>query len=129
MAVSPEPKRGDIVVFTSPLSGPVLIKRIIGMPGDVIATAKGAILINGKPLREDYVRKVMGTPEPSDPFQNGMDWSLQKPYTIPAGHYFVMGDNRTDSLDSREFGPIARSALIGRGFARYWPLGRIGSLN
>jgi len=124
-----DPKRGDIVVFHPPFSGPVLIKRIIGMPGDVISLSEGAVYINGKPLSEPYVRKVNGKPEPSEPFSNGLPWSLQQPFKVPAGSYFLMGDNRTDSGDSRDFGPIARDQFVGRAFARYWPPGRIGGLH
>jgi signal peptidase I len=124
-----DPSRQDIVVFHSPLAGPVLIKRVIGMPGDEISLKDGAVYINGAKLDEPYVRKVEGRTVPSDPFDNGLPWSLQKPYTVPAGSYFMMGDNRIDSGDSREFGPVPRSQLVGKAFARYWPPGRIGGVN
>jgi signal peptidase I len=121
-----QPKRGDIVVFHPPFDGPVLIKRIIGLPGDEISLNGGFVYINGKRLDEPYVRRVDGRQEPSEPFSNGLPWSLQEPYKVPAGSYFVMGDNRTDSGDSREFGPIKRGQFVGRAFAKYWPPGRIG---
>jgi len=124
-----EPARQNIVVFHSPLAGPVLIKRIIGMPGDEISLRDGAVYINGKKLDEPYVRQLKGRPVPSDPFDNGLPWSLQTPYKVPAGSYFMMGDNRIDSGDSREFGPVPRSQLVGKAFARYWPPGRIGGVN
>jgi signal peptidase I len=123
-----QPERGDIVVFHPPFDGPVLIKRIIGLPNDEISLRGGFVYINGQRLDEPYVRRVDGRPEPSDPFSNGLPWSLQEPYKVPAGSYFVMGDNRTDSGDSREFGPIKRAQFVGRGFARYWPPGRIGGV-
>jgi signal peptidase I len=123
-----DPARGDIVVFHSPNPGPVLIKRIIGMPGDTISLKDGAVYINGVKLNEPYVRTIAGKPEPSDPFDNGLPWSLQQPYKVPAGSYFLMGDNRTNSGDSREFGPVPRSQFVGRAFARYWPLNRIGGI-
>ena len=123
-----DPARDDIVVFHPPFAGPVLIKRIIGMPGDVISLSGGSVYINGKKLDEPYVRTVKGKAEPSDPFDNGLPWSLQKPYTVPAGSYFMMGDNRTDSGDSREFGPVPRAQLVGRAFALYWPPNRIGGI-
>ena len=121
-----QPERGDIVVFHAPVVGPVLIKRIIGLPGDEISLSGGSVYINGRRLDEPYVRRLRGRQEPSEPFSNGLPWSLQEPYTVPDGSYFVMGDNRTDSGDSREFGPIKREQFVGRAFGKYWPPGRIG---
>jgi signal peptidase I len=124
-----EPQRGDIVVFHPPFDGPVLIKRIIGMPNDEISLSGGFVYINGQRLNEPYVRRTNGRQEPSEPFSNGLPWALQEPFKVPAGSYFVMGDNRTDSGDSREFGPIKRGQFVGRAFARYWPPGRIGGVD
>jgi len=121
-----QPERGDIVVFHPPFDGPVLIKRIIGLPGDEISLSGGFVHINGRRLDEPYVRRIAGRQEPSEPFSNGLPWSLQEPYKVPAGSYFVMGDNRTDSGDSREFGPVKRAQFVGHAFAKYWPPGRIG---
>lgn len=123
-----EPARGDIVVFHSPVPGPVLIKRIVGMPGDTLSLRDGAVYVNGQRLAEPYVRRVDGRPAPTEPFDTGLPWALQQPYTVPAGSYFLMGDNRTDSKDGRDFGPVTRGQLVGRAFARYWPPGRIGGL-
>jgi signal peptidase I len=121
-----QPERGDIVVFHAPVIGPVLIKRIIGLPGDEISLSGGFVYINGRRLDEPYVRLIDGHQEPSEPFSNGLPWSLQEPYKVPADSYFVMGDNRTDSGDSRDFGPIKREQFVGRAFGKYWPPGRIG---
>jgi signal peptidase I len=123
-----EPRRGDITVFHPPFDGPVLIKRIVGMPGDEVSLSDGAVYINGLRLNEPYVRRVKGRAEPTEPFSNGLPWALAKPYTVPPGSYFMMGDNRTDSGDSREFGPVPRRQLVGHAFARYWPLARIGGI-
>jgi signal peptidase I len=124
-----DPGRQDIVVFHPPFQGPVLIKRIIGMPGDEISLRDGAVYVNGTELAEPYVREVGGQTVPTEPFDNGLPWALQQPYTVPAGNYFVMGDNRIDSGDSREFGPVPRDQLVGKAFARYWPPGRIGGVD
>lgn len=123
-----EPKRGEVVVFNQPGTGLVLIKRLIGMPGDVLSVADGSLFVNGRRQDEPYVRQIDGMTSPTEPLANPEEWNLQRPYTVPAGSYFMMGDNRTDSADSREFGPVKREAMIGSAFARYWPISRIGGL-
>jgi signal peptidase I len=87
------------------------------------------VYINDKLLDEPYVRVINGQQVPSQPFTNGLPWSLQSPYLVPDGMYFVMGDNRTDSGDSREFGPVERGQFVGRAFAKYWPPGSIGGID
>jgi len=110
--------RGDIVVFKRSAHMPIsegeikdLVKRVIGLPGETIeSTPDQHIEINGQILTESYLPPgtALGPPIPKQ--------------VIPAGHYFVMGDNRTDSSDSRFFGPIARSQIVGRAFILIWPL-------
>jgi len=127
-----KPHRGDIVVFNSPpafgRTRITLIKRIIGLPGDTLKLQDGAVYINGRLLNEPYVRRVNGVALPTEPFAGNRGWSLAQPFTVPAGHYFVMGDNREQSDDSRDWGPIAKSDLIGVAFFKYWPLNRLGGL-
>jgi signal peptidase I len=107
--------RGDIVVFATPPgedAGPDvkdLVKRVIGLPGETISSAGGQVVINGKPLTEPWL--VPGTVTTGITTQ-----------TIPAGEYFVMGDNRSDSQDSRFFGPIHRNIIVGRVVIKIWPL-------
>jgi len=107
--------RGDIVVFATPPgedAGPNvkdLVKRVIGLPGETISSAGGQVVINGKPLKEPWL--VPGT------VTTGI--TTQK---IPAGEYFVMGDNRSDSQDSRFFGPIHKDLIVGRVVVKIWPL-------
>lgn len=111
-----DPQRGDIVVFESPqASGEVrdLIKRIIGLPGETIEGRGGRIYLDGKPLAEPWLPDGVRT----DDF---------RPVTIGPDHYFVMGDNRVDSRDSRVFGPVSRGALVGEAFVRIWPVNHIG---
>jgi len=127
--------RGDIIVFRRPAPpNDVLIKRVVGLPGDTLSVSNGHLSVNGHELSEPYVDKVNGVCEPTDPADAlvsgdpNAPWSLSRPYTVPAGHYFVMGDNRTDSADSRYWGTVPRSAIIGRAFFTYWPLGRVGQL-
>ena len=114
--------RGDVVVFKRSalkgITGPVndLVKRVIGLPGDTLqSTLDGHVLLNGKVLNEPYLPR--GTPT----------YNLTM-ITIPPHHYFVMGDNRTDSADSRVFGPIDKSLILGRAFVLIWPLNRLGFL-
>jgi signal peptidase I len=119
--------RGNIVVFRRPADencgGPPvadLVKRVVGLPGETISLSKGRVLIDGKRLNESYLpSSVQGTtfPGPSGPTYN-----LAKPYVIPSNHYFVMGDNRADSCDSRYWGPIARSLIVGKVDVRVWPI-------
>lgn len=116
------PQVGDIVVFNRPpqvkLPDPVLVKRVIGLPGDHLVLRRGLVYIDGKRLREPYLNKKCG-PRPTRPTNGRSHW------TIPRGDVFVMGDNRCDSYDSRDFGPIPESSIIGRAFAIVWPLNRI----
>jgi signal peptidase I len=119
------------VVFNPPdgyeQSGVPFIKRVIGLPGETVVLENGAVFIQspgGVPVRLDepyLVTGVEGTPAPTLPrdAQGTTEW------IVPDGHYFVMGDNRPDSQDSRFFGPIDRDLIVGRAFVRYFPLDRI----
>jgi signal peptidase I len=126
---------GDIIVFRcAALGNEVLIKRVVGLPGDLLALRDGQLYVNGVQASDSFVDKVDGVVEPTRPAHSSMGndpsapWSLAQPYRVPVGHYFVMGDNRTDSDDSRYWGTVPSSAIIGQAFFTYWPLGRIGSL-
>ncbi len=124
-----EPRRGDIVVIDSRRLGKTLIKRVIGLPGDRISLRGGAVFIDGRRLREPYVDRVDGRAEATDPFSGtGKPWSLERAYVVPPGHYFVMGDNREVSDDSRDWGPAARGEIVGEAFLTYWPLSRLHGL-
>ena len=122
--------RGDIVVFRRPADencgGPPvadLVKRVIGLPGETISLTKGPkgfVLINGKRLDESWLpSSVQGMTFPGPA---GQPYNLAKPYVVPANDYFVMGDNRTDSCDSRYWGPIPRSLIVGKVDLRVWPV-------
>ncbi len=124
-----EPHRGDIVVIDSHVLHKVLIKRVVGLPGERIALKGGAVYIDGRRLSEPYVDVSAGRRERTDPFfGTGKPWALESPYVIPAGHYFVMGDNREVSDDSRDWGTVPRSEIVGEAFFTYWPLNRAHSL-
>lgn len=107
-----EIERGDIVVFLPPNDNRDYIKRIIGLPGETVEIKKGVVYINKQQLFEPY--KI-----------DRPDFSNFGPLKVPQSCYFVMGDNRPNSSDSRVFGPLARERIIGKAFLIYWPLTRL----
>lgn len=122
--------RGDVVVFKRPDDGSAnhregqiedLIKRVIGLPGDVVESRDGVVYVNDRRLDEPYLTPGVRTDV------NGED---MEPVTVPDDHIFVMGDNRDNSTDSRshEIGPIPGDQIVGRAFVRVWPLSHIGTL-
>lgn len=114
------PQRGDVIVLNSPVDpSQELIKRIIGLPGDQIELQNGKVFINGQQLDEPYL--------PSSTQTQGKTFlSDGQIYKVPSDSYFVMGDNRDVSLDSRYFGPIKRSQIVGKAFFKYWPISDVG---
>lgn len=109
-----EPNRGDLAVFESE-SG-VAIKRVVGLPGDRVEIRDGVLFINGERRREPYVDYGL------------TDSNFYGPIKVPEGHVFVLGDNRSNSRDSRAFGPVPLEDLEGRALLRVWPLSRAGTL-
>lgn len=135
-----EPVRGDIVVFDSPFAegtddrslwravvrnvseslgigtpATEFIKRVIALPGDTVEIRNGLVFVNGEPVEEEYLSAERSLAD--------LD-----PEVIPAGHVFVLGDNRTRSQDSRIFGPVPLDEVVGKAFVRVWPPGRWGGL-
>jgi signal peptidase I len=119
-------KRGDIVVFNPPANwvqaqGQPYIKRVIGIGGDTVELKDGHVLVNGTELlEEEYVFQEDGESQPTDALIGVGKW------VVPDGQLFLMGDHRSNSADSREFGPVDISAVIGRAWLRYWPLDVFG---
>lgn len=115
--------RGDVVVFRRPPLEQAdysdLVKRVVGLPGDTVAAVNGRVYVNGQPLSEPWLPQPAPVTSPS-PLPEG--FSLNHPFTVPAGQYYVMGDNRTDSEDSRYFGPIAENLIVGKMAFVAWPL-------
>jgi len=127
--------RGDIVVFETPprakdADGAIkdLVKRVVALPGESFSTHDGSVYINGRPLREPYLQKGVETcaPNTGPTCSNGEgDIPATK---IPADDVLVLGDNRGASKDSRFFGPIKESSIVGRVFVRIWPINDLGFL-
>jgi signal peptidase I len=122
---------GDIIVFGTPpdedCAGPPvadLVKRVIGLPGQTISLSEGQVYIDGKLLAEPWlppsVRQETYPGPSNDPY------SLHQAFRIPAGDVYVMGDNRPESCDSRYWGPVPESTIVGKVDLRIWPLSRLG---
>ncbi len=122
-------RRGDVVVFRRPPREQAdyadLVKRVIGLPGDTVSSVGGRVYIDGRPLAEPWLPQPAPMTSPSPVPQS---FSLNHPFTVPAGQYFVMGDNRTNSEDSRYFGPISSNLVVGRMAFVAWPLDDSGWL-
>lgn len=136
------PGRGDVMVFKPPKgadesacgvshpedepcphhtkdkSSTNFIKRVVGMPGDRLSVRRGRVYINGRLQKEPFIRPDAGC----------SICNLPRPITIPKGEYYMMGDNRGESADSREWGPVPKKWFIGKAFFTYWPPKRIGPL-
>jgi signal peptidase I len=111
-------ERGDVVVFWYPLDRTKsFIKRVVGLPGDEVELRKGHVYINGKNLDEPYV-----------PSQY-IDTAAYGPVQIPRDEYFVMGDHRISSNDSRIFGPVPSAFIYGKAVFAYWPWNQFGSIS
>lgn len=119
-----DPQRGDVVVIRPPSTlcanasvrtpnCQPLIKRVIGLPGEVVKIRRGVVLIDGLPLEEPYI-----IPE------NFCDYSCDSQFILGVGEYLVLGDNRLRSYDGHYFGPIKRDSIVGQAWLRYWPLER-----
>ena len=137
-----DPERGDVVVFKPPAGAETntcgvrppadsacpeptdgeydtnFIKRVVGLPGDRLKVIDGSVYIDGERQEEDFARLDSECPICNLPVE----------ITIPEDTYFMMGDNRGESADSREWGPVPKDQIVGQAFMTYWPPGRIGFL-
>ncbi len=123
--------RGNIVVFSTPPSedcaGPPvsdLVKRVIGLPGEIISLEDGNVSINGRLLPEPFLPPDVR--HDTYPGPSTAPYALHRAYRIPPGEVYVMGDNRPESCDSRYWGPIRESTIVGKVDMRIWPLSRVG---
>lgn len=117
-----DPVRGDVVVFKPPVSETdEFIKRVIATPGETIMITGGNIYVNDELLEEPYISTNIRT-------ANGAFLSEGVKFTVPAGEYFVIGDNRPHSSDSRAWGPVTKKAISGRAWLVYWPMRNAGTV-
>ncbi|HSZ37299.1 MAG TPA: signal peptidase I [Acidimicrobiales bacterium] len=121
--------RSNIIVFATPpnenCAGPPvadLVKRVIGLPGETISLSGGRVYINGHVLPEPWLPPATRTG--TFPGPGNSAYSLHHPFRVPAGDVYVMGDDRGDSCDSRYWGPVPESAIVGKVDLRIWPLSR-----
>lgn len=115
-----QPKRGDVIVFKPPISEEdEFIKRIIGLPGETVSVSGGKVFINGKILEEPYLDKNLLT-------TGGNFLSEGAKITVPPDEYFVLGDNRPHSSDSRTWGFVIKKRISGRSWLIYWPPSQAG---
>ncbi|HEV2386809.1 MAG TPA: signal peptidase I [Candidatus Acidoferrales bacterium] len=111
-------RRGDVVVFWYPLDPTKsFIKRVVGLPGETVALEGGRVYVDGNEMREPYV------------LPQYLDDSSYPPVRVPSGHYYVMGDHRDSSNDSRVFGPVPRRFIYGKAVFAYWPFDRFGIIS
>lgn len=122
------PTRGDVVIFHAPEAAHCppggacdFIKRVIGLPGETVSVSGGKVILNGKELPETYLPPEFVTRGDSY-LRDGGQVRLRE------GEYFLMGDNRPGSSDSRAFGPVNRSEFVGKAWVRYWPFSKFGVL-
>ncbi len=106
------PRRGDVIVLRLPGAHDMLIKRVVALGGETVAVQGGQVVVDGVPLTEWWAVR-----------QGGPDYP---PTLVPEGHVFVMGDNRGHSNDSRSFGPVSLTSIIGHAVFVYWPPDQIG---
>lgn len=120
-----EPRRGDVVIFKAPASEPCAadeceyIKRVIGVPGDKVMVKEGDVYLNGEKLDQSFLPEMVYS-SPGEYMEEGIEKE------VPGDQYLCFGDNRPNSRDGREFGPINRDLIIGKAFFRYWPLDAVG---
>jgi signal peptidase I len=112
---SASPGRGDLIAFHAPRTGEILLKRVVAVGGDTVGLEDGVLVVDGRRIREPY----------ADP--KAIDSVYFGPVKVRPATVFVLGDNRANSEDSREFGAVPTDRIIGRAVARVWPPGRWGA--
>lgn len=114
------PKRGDVIIFKAPKNEEYeYIKRIVGLPEEKIKISEGKIFINDQAINEFYLPQEFQT-------RAGTFFPENQTIAVTENEYFVLGDNRSHSSDSRDWGPVPKENIVGKAWLRYWPLAKIG---
>ena len=124
-----KPRHNEIVILAMPESAALMVKRVVGLPGDTLVIQEGHVFLNGNEVAPAYDtaprwRVFVGGNEVKAPSRFGESHSSYGPITLAEDSYFVLGDNRDNSKDSRFFGPVPRKVIKGRVWMRFWPLAR-----
>ncbi|WP_199617917.1 signal peptidase I [Paenibacillus alkalitolerans] len=115
------PQRGEVIVFHSPFNADY-IKRIIALPGETVEVRGDTVLVNGEPVPEPYLKEAVDNAAEAGLTYNNKDYA---PQSVPDGHVFVLGDNRSNSQDSRDIGFVPYGDIVGRADLIIWPLSEI----
>lgn len=126
-----KPQRGEVIVFHVPSEGRDFIKRVIAVAGDTVKVEGDTLLVNGKPVSETYIQEAIDQAHADNRLYNSTNFpNADFPDgKVPEGHVFVMGDNRSNSTDSRMIGYVPLEDIIGRADLIFWPLKDIGLIN
>ncbi|NUU61448.1 signal peptidase I [Paenibacillus agri] len=125
------PQRGEVIVFHVPSEGRDFIKRVIGVAGDTVKVEGDVVTVNGKPVNETYIQGAIDEAHKNNTLYNNKNFPNEDftDGTVPEGHVFVMGDNRSDSTDSRMIGYVPLGDIVGRADLIFWPVKDITWIN
>ncbi|AIQ69449.1 signal peptidase I [Paenibacillus graminis] len=125
------PQRGEVIVFHVPSEGRDFIKRVIGVAGDTVKVEGDVVTVNGKPVNESYIQGAIDEAHNNNALYNNKNFPNEEftDGTVPEGHVFVMGDNRSDSTDSRMIGYVPLGDIVGRADLIFWPVKDISVIN
>ncbi|MDF9841408.1 MULTISPECIES: signal peptidase I [unclassified Paenibacillus] len=125
------PQRGEVIVFHVPSEGRDFIKRVIAVAGDTVKVEGDVVTVNGEPVDETYIQEAIDARHANNALYNNKDFPNEEvpDGTVPEGHVFVMGDNRSDSTDSRMIGYVPLGDIVGRADLIFWPVQDISIIN